>query len=254
MTPHCIIADDEPNLADYLKARLTALWPQLIIDGIARNGPEAQVLLDEYQPQIAFLDIKMPGLTGLEVAAQLSHPTHIVFVTAYDQYAVAAFEHAAVDYLLKPVTDERLGQCIERLQSRLNSSTAQPDLSGLLAQLLQGASAGKPGYLRWIRAGASNGNNVRQIAVEDVLYFDAADKYTRVITAAGESLIRLTIRELTEQLDPQMFTQIHRSTIVNLNCVASTSRSDDGRISLRLKDHAETLPVSRAYAGLFKQM
>ncbi len=253
MNPHCIIADDELNLAEYLKARLAALWPQLSIDGIARNGPEALVLLDEYQPQIAFLDIKMPGLTGLEVAAQLSHPTHIVFVTAYDQYAVAAFERAAVDYLLKPVTDERLGQCIARLQNRLNSSTAQPDLSGLLAQLLQG-TAGKPGYLRWIRAGASSGNNVRQIAVADVLYFDAADKYTRVITAVGESLIRLTIRELTEQLDPQMFTQIHRSTIVNLHCVASTTRSDDGRITLHLKDHTEPLPVSRAYAGLFKQM
>lgn len=249
MNPHAIIADDEPNLAVYLKARLAALWPELVIDGIARNGAEALQLIDSHGPQIAFLDIKMPGLSGLEVAARLDSQVHVVFVTAYDEFAVDAFEREAVDYLLKPVTDARLIKAIERLQARLATHAPSRDISALLDQLMTGT---KQQRLRWIRAGA--GAHIRQIPVEDVLYFDAADKYTRVVTAEGESLIRLTIRELGEQLDPQVFTQIHRGTIVNLHCVAGATRDDGGQVTVRLKNHGDLLPVSRAYAHLFKQM
>jgi DNA-binding LytR/AlgR family response regulator len=251
MTPHAIIADDEPNLAEYLKARLAALWPELTIDGIARNGAEALQMLDEYAPPVAFLDIKMPGLTGLEVAARLDGQVHVVFVTAYDQYAVDAFEREAVDYLLKPVTDARLARTIDRLKSRLAAGARAPDLGALLEQLAQGVPANSK-YLRWIRAG--HGASVKQIPVTEVLYFDAADKYTRVITAQGEALIRTTIRELLEQLDPQTFSQIHRSTIVNMHCVEGATRDDSGQVSVSLRGRSERLAVSRAYAHLFKQM
>lgn len=251
MTPHAVIADDEPNLAEYLKARLAALWPELVIDGIARNGAEALKMLDEYAPQVAFLDIKMPGLTGLEVAARLDGQVHVVFVTAYDQYAVDAFEREAVDYLLKPVTDVRLARTVDRLKSRLTAGARAPDLGALLEQLAQGVPA-KSKYLQWIRAG--HGASVKQIPVTEVLYFDAADKYTRVITAQGEALIRTTIRELLEQLDPQTFSQIHRSTIVNMHFVEGATRDDSGQTSVKLKGRSEHLAVSRAYAHLFKQM
>ena len=251
MIAHAIIADDEPNLADYLKARLAVLWPELTIDGVACNGAEALQLIDRHGPAIAFLDIKMPGLNGLEVAARLDAQVRVVFVTAYDEFAVDAFEREAVDYLLKPVTDARLGKAVERLKARLAARAPNPDLSALLNQLLTGAALQQP-RLRWIRAGA--GANVRQIPVDDVLYFDAADKYTRVVTTEGESLIRLTIRELTEQLDPETFAQIHRSTIVNMQRVASATRDDAGQVTVRIKNHPTSLPVSRAYAHLFKQM
>lgn len=251
MTPHAIIADDEPNLADYLKVKLNALWPELTIDGVARNGAEALHLIDEYDPTIAFLDIKMPGLSGLEVASRLDGRTHVVFVTAFDQFAVEAFEREAVDYLLKPVTDARLAMAIERLKSRLTAQPPSADISALLAQLMKNPPQGQE-RLRWIRAGS--GASTRQIPVEEVLYFDAADKYTRVVTADGESLIRLTIRELTEQLDSQVFTQIHRGTIVNMHFVADSTRDENGQVTLRLKNYKDALPVSRAYAHLFRQM
>ena len=251
MTPHAIIADDELNLAEYLKARLAVLWPELTIDKIARNGPEALRMLDDLTPQIAFLDIKMPGLTGLEVASRLDGQVHVVFVTAYDEYAVAAFEREAADYLLKPVTDARLGKTIERLKARLTAGTRAPDLAALLEQLTKGLPITGQ-HLRWIRAG--QGASVKQIPIADVLYFDAEDKYTRVITAAGESLIRTTIRELLEQIDPQSFAQIHRGTVVNLHFVENAIRDDSGQVTVKLKGRPERLAVSRAYAHLFKQM
>jgi DNA-binding LytR/AlgR family response regulator len=255
MSPHAVIADDEIHLAEYLKARLHELWPELEVDAIARNGPEALQAIAEHGPQVAFLDIKMPGFTGLEVASRVmgqEQAPHIVFVTAFDNFAVDAFEREAADYLLKPVADDRLLRTVARLKARLAKNEAPPQLEALLEVLKQNLAAPAAGYLRWIRAGS--GNQVRQIAVEDVLYFDAADKYTRVVTAAGESLIRLTIKELIEQLDPAVFWQIHRGTIVNGPRVKATLRDANGQLSLRLNDSTDVLPVSRAYAHLFRQM
>jgi DNA-binding LytR/AlgR family response regulator len=253
--PHAIIADDEIHLAEYLKARLYELWPELEIDAVAKNGVEALTAIDRHRPQIAFLDIKMPGQSGLEVASRIlngNSAVHIVFVTAFDNFAIDAFEREAADYLLKPVADDRLLRTIVRLKARLAKNEAPLQIAALVASLKENMGAPAPGHLRWIRAGS--GNQVRQIAVEDVLYFDAADKYTRVITATGESLIRLTIKELVDQLDPAVFWQIHRSTIVNGPCVEATLRDASGQLSLRLMGSADLLPVSRAYVHLFRQM
>lgn len=252
MSPHAIIAEDEAALAEYLRRRLAALWPELAIDGVAVNGPEALQLIEATQPQIAFLDIKMPGLTGLEVAEQAGKTTHIVFVTAYDEFAVPAFEREAVDYLVKPVTDERLQRTITRLKARVGSRDAPTDLTAVLNELLRRTREPGAQWLRWIRAGL--GDTVRQIPVEQVIYFDAADKYTRVITADGESLIRVAIKELEAQLDPQMFARIHRSTIVNLQHVARLHRSETGHLELHLTGRKEVLSVSRAHAAQFRQM
>lgn len=252
MSPHAIIAEDEPALAEYLRRRLAALWPELVIDGVAVNGAEALRLFEATQPQIAFLDIKMPGLTGLEVAERAGKTAHIVFVTAYDEFAVQAFEREAVDYLVKPVTDERLQRTITRLKVRVGSRDAPADLTAVLNELLQRTRESGTRWLRWIRAGL--GDTVRQIPVEQVIYFDAADKYTRVITAEGESLIRVAVKELEAQLDPQMFARIHRSTIVNRQHVARLHRSETGHLELHLTGRKEVLSVSRAYAAQFKQM
>jgi DNA-binding LytR/AlgR family response regulator len=251
-----IIADDEPRLALYLRGRLAALWPELVISGVAANGPEAKALLDAEAPDIAFLDIRMPGLTGLEVARGAGHDVNVVFVTAYDQYAVDAFERAAVDYLLKPVTDDRLVQTIARLKQRLAAATPAPDLSAALATLAQlvpqqgGAAAGE--RLAWVRA--SMGAQVRLIPIDDVCYFQANDKYTSVFTQEGEALIRTPLRELAAQLDANRFWQVHRGTIVNLAHVAATNRDFSGRVTLALKTRPEAVAVSRAFSHRFKQM
>jgi DNA-binding LytR/AlgR family response regulator len=252
MKPTAIIADDEQHLATYLHDRLTALWPELSVVGIAKNGLEAMKLMDDEAPQIAFLDIRMPGLNGMEVAARLDRRTHVVFVTAYDQYAVEAFDQQAADYLLKPVSDERLERAIARLKERLAKAQAPGDVAGLLKQLAQIVPANKNAYLRWIRA--SHGETVRQIPVEDVTYLQAQDKYVSVYTKDGESLIRTPLSDLTAQLDPNEFWQIHRSTIVNINKVASTRRDVMGKVIVKLKDSKTELPVSRAYVHLFKGM
>lgn len=247
-----IIADDEPHLANYLHDRLNALWPELTIVGIARNGLEAMRLVDDESPAIAFLDIRMPGLTGLEVASRLDAKTHVVFVTAFDQYAVEAFDRQAADYLLKPVTDERLMRTIARLKEKIAKAETPGDVAGILKALSGVLPASKNAYLRWIRA--SVGEVIRQIAVEDVLYLQAQDKYVSVYTKDGESLIRTPLSELSSQLDPNEFWQIHRSTIINVSRVASTQRDVMGRTHVKLKDVKAELPVSRAYSHLFKQM
>ncbi len=253
MTPRALVADDELNLAEHLRTRLQALWPELALLPLAANGLEALRAINEDEPEIAFLDIRMPGLTGLDVAGRIDTRTHVVFVTAYDQYAVEAFDRDAVDYLLKPVTDERLAKCIERLQRKLEHAQKPPGLDHVLAKLAAAIpGAGSGGKLRWVRA--LKGEVVHQIAVDDVLYFQAADKYTCVMTREGESLIRLPLSELAGQLDAGAFQQVHRSTIVNMNEVASTRRDFSGRTFLSLKDGRTELPVSRAYAHLFKQM
>lgn len=244
-----LIADDEPHLALYLKEQLELLWPELEIVHLARNGVEAAARIEELEPELAFLDIQMPGLSGLEVAQGIEGDTRVVFVTAYDTYAVQAFDHCALDYLLKPLKTERLARTIERVKATL---AAPPDarLSQALRQLTRGPAA--PARLRFVRAG--QGEFVHQIAVGDVLYFHADDKYTVVQTAGGEQLIRTTIAELSEQLDPEQFWQVHRSTLVNLDHLAGTRRDESSRLFLRIKGHDRELRVSRAYVHLFRAM
>jgi DNA-binding LytR/AlgR family response regulator len=255
MNPTALIADDEPHLADALKKQLTALWPELRVLAMPRNGIEAAQAVAEHQPDVAFLDIQMPGLTGLEVAQGIEGRTRVVFVTAFDQYAIEAFDHAAVDYVLKPVKTERLARTIERVKSAL--AQAAPDdtaLAAALQRLLPSASTAPAApKLRWIRA--SVGELTHQIDVNEVLYFEADEKYTVVRTVAGaEHLIRTPIVELMAQLDGEQFWQIHRSTIINANHLASTRRDDASRLFVRMKHHPRELPVSRAYVPLFKAM
>ncbi|KPF70047.1 LytTR family transcriptional regulator [beta proteobacterium AAP99] len=275
--PHtALIADDEPHLVKYLQDKLAALWPELQIVATARNGVEAIKGIAEHAPTVAFLDIKMPGATGLEVAQGIETDTQVVFVTAYDQYAIEAFERDAADYLLKPVTDERLARTIDKLKRRLSEGAAAPDLSALLNQLTRvlpaavgGAAAGGAAapaqgearkFLRWVRA--SRGDLTHQIAVGDVAYFESDDKYTVVhTTVGGEHLIRTALSELAAELDPEIYWQIHRGTLVNMAHVAGTRRDEASRLFVRMKpigsgSSARTpeLPVSRAYVHLFKQM
>jgi len=254
-----VIAEDEPLLAQQLERLLANAWPALEIAGVAANGLEAVELIARAHPQVAFLDIRMPGLSGLEVAAEIADrlgkddaAPAIVFVTAHDEFALRAFELAAVDYLLKPVTEERLARCIERLKARIEKPLGVDALVLQLRQVLKGESAKPASSLSILRAGT--GDTVKMIPVEDVCYFQAADKYTSVVTKDGESLIRTPLKELLPQLPSSRFAQIHRGTIVKLSEVAAAVRDDAGRISLRLKNRRETLPVSRLYADLFRQM
>ncbi len=251
MSARALIADDEAHLAEHLRLRLNHVWPELEVLPLAGNGVEALRVINEEEPEVAFLDIRMPGLTGIELAKRIDTRTHVVFVTAFDQYAVEAFDREVVDYLLKPVSDERLAKAVERLQRKLASAERPPALDDVLAKLAR-AIPGAGARLRWIRA--LKGELVQQIAVDDVLYFQASDKYTCVITTEGESLIRLPLAELTGQLDNDVFWQIHRGTLVNMNAVAATRRDLGGRLFVKLKDGKTELPVSRAYAHLFKQM
>ncbi len=252
-----IIADDEPHLAQYLRDKLAKLWPELQIVATPDSGPAAVAAIAEHGPDIAFLDIRMPGATGLQVAEKLSRNTRVVFVTAYDQYAVDAFERDAVDYLLKPVTDERLGRTIEKLRA---GGSPAPDLAPLLAQLSQHLGANNARHLRWIRASkrSADGEITQQIPVADVLYFQADDKYTCVFARDGtdiaEWLIRVPLSELGDQLNPDDFAQVHRSVIVNLHAVAGTRRDLTGKLYVRMRDTARELPVARQYMHLFRQM
>lgn len=253
--PVAIVADDEPRLAHYLVERLAAAWPELVVAATAANGPEALAAIDAEGPDVAFLDIRMPGLTGLEVARAARGRTHVVFVTAFDQYAVEAFDRDAVDYLLKPVSDERLAETVARVKARLASGAPAPELEraiALIASLAPAGAAAGPQRLAWIRA--SVGQEVRLIAIDEVCYFQANDKYTSVFTAAGEALIRTPLKELAAQLDPDRFWQVHRGTLVNLAHVQATTRDLAGRLFLSLRSRPEKVAVSRAYAHLFRQM
>ncbi len=251
MNPRALIADDESNLAEHLRSRLEQAWPGLEILPLAFNGVDALRAINDEEPDVAFLDIRMPGLTGIELAKRVDTKTHIVFVTAFDQYAVEAFDREIVDYILKPVTDERLARSVERLQRKIAAAEKPPALDDVLAKLAR-AIPGGGARLRWIRA--LKGELVQQIAVDDVLYFQASDKYTCVMTRDGESLIRMALAELTEQLDTEIFWQIHRGTVVNMNEVSSTRRDLGGRVFVKLKDGKTELAVSRAYAQKFRQM
>jgi DNA-binding LytR/AlgR family response regulator len=246
-----LIAEDEAPLARDLAARLSKAWPELEIVATANNGLEALEQIEALRPDIAFLDINMPGLTGLQVAQQLDPKPHIVFVTAYSEHAVEAFEREAVDYLLKPVQDERLQQAIERLKVRVAKQEPAQNLESLLSGLL-GKLPNQERYLKWIRAGV--GNTIHNIAVEDVLYFEADDKYTRVVTRNVESLVRIAISELEAQLDPELFQRIHRGTIVNLRAIKAIHKNELGALELAIDGRKETLSVSRAHAATFRQM
>jgi DNA-binding LytR/AlgR family response regulator len=247
-TPTALIAEDEPMLREMLKTRLAESWPELSIVAVASNGQEALEMAQAFRPDVAFLDIRMPLRSGLEVARDLAGRCHIVFVTAYDEYAVSAFEQGAVDYVLKPPTRERMDTVVHRLKSRL--SAAPPDLSALLTRLAGRVSGSAP--LKWVRA--SLGNAMKMIDVNDILYFQAEDKYTKVVTPDGEALIRKPIKDLYDELDPDAFWQIHRSTIVNLRAIARVERDWRDQPVILLKERSEKLTVSRTFAHRFKAM
>lgn len=250
----CVIAEDEDILRKALADLLAECWPELDILVEAEDGEVALDAIVEHKPDVAFLDIRMPGLTGMEVAsvsAGLSPATQVVFVTAYDQFAVDAFEKGAVDYLLKPITRERLMATIDRLKSRLGAS-ADPEALVKLAHLLGTLPGVRKPPLTWLAA--SKGSETQLLMVEDVAYFRADNKYTVAMTAEGELLLRKPLRELIVELDPQFFKQVHRSTIVNLKAIASVSRDETGKGLLKLKTRPERLTVSQPYMTLFRAM
>jgi len=248
-----LIADDEAPMREQLRARLDEVWPELQVVALASNGVEAVEMAARHQPQIAFLDIRMPGMGGIEAARQLYNRCHIVFATAYDQYAVDAFEHGAIDYLLKPVTAERLATTCERLRRRLEQ--APQDIGAQLAQLgslLQQGTPPKRSYLRWIQAQV--GGSLRMVSTREILFFQSDEKYTRVQTATAELLIRKTLKELADELDPDEFWRIHRSTLVRVDAIAEVSRDLRGRQMLRVRNYPQELEVSRNHSHLFQQM
>jgi DNA-binding LytR/AlgR family response regulator len=255
-----VIADDERLMRDQLRVRLAEVWPELQIVAEAKNGQEAIDAVRAHQPDLIFLDIQMPEKTGLEAAREIGEACHVVFITAYNEYAVEAFESGAVDYVLKPAERERLELTVARLKKRVG--TKPSDLSALLEKIAAkmdraedgaGAPSGQASkYLQWIQA--SMGQQIRMIPVMDVLFFTSDEKYTRVQTEGYEALIRKPIKELVDELDPELFWQIHRATIVNVKAIAGVSRDFRGRQLVQVKGHATKLEVSRNYAHLFKQM
>ena len=268
-----VLADDERLMREQLRARLAEVWPELQVVAEAKNGAEAVALVEQHRPDIVFLDIRMPGLTGVDAARQIAQLPpregqddellpEIVFITAYDQYAVEAFEQGAVDYVLKPAERERLQLTVERLKKRLaarrgEGAPADVPASAPLQQLLHQLAArldpgAAPQYLQWIQANV--GPTIQMIPVEDVLFFVSDEKYTRVQTAQVEALIRKPIKELVDEVDPRLFWQIHRSTLVNVKAIAGVTRDFRGRQIVSVKGHPEKLEVSRSYAGLFKGM
>jgi len=255
--PKAIVAEDEELLRAELVSLLRKSWPELDIAAECEDGATALDAIDVHQPDVAFLDIRMPGITGLEVAAaaaQASPKTQVVFVTAYNQYAIDAFDRGAVDYLLKPIAPERLAATIARLKARMDSGTHDAAaLAAVIDQLRAHMPAQpRPEPLQWVTA--SVGKETRLIMVDDVAYFQADNKYTVVMTAEGEALIRKPIRELLDMLDPARFKQIHRSTIVNMKAIAAITRDESGRGTIRLRNRAETLPVSLTFMPVFKGM
>lgn len=243
-----IIADDERHLADDLQRRLQRLWPELQIVAVVHDGMAAADALAEIKPDVAFLDIRMPGQSGLDAARSAPAECRVVFVTAYDDHAVQAFEQAAADYLLKPVSDERLARCVDRLKQ--HAEAALDELLARLQRLL--AAPPRPEPLRWLRAQV--GQAVRMVAVEEVCCLQSADKYTLLQTRDAELLLRTPLKELLAQLDPQQFWQVHRGTVVNVGQIVSAHHDLLGKVSLTLRDRPEKVAVSRSYAHLFRQM
>ncbi|MDO9192983.1 MAG: LytTR family DNA-binding domain-containing protein [Undibacterium sp.] len=254
-----LIADDEAPMRDQLTARLKEAWPELHIVAEAGNGIAAIELAALHKPDIIFLDIRMPGKSGIEAARQLSQQAQIVFVTAYDEYAIEAFKHGAMDYLLKPVDAERLRTTCERLKQRLaTEKPASPDtakadqIETMLRQIMQHSQGGKPDYLRWIQA--SVGTSLRMVSAKEILFFRSDEKYTRVQTEHAEFLIRKSLKDLEDELYPDEFWRIHRSTLVRVDAIAEVTRDFRGRQLIQLKGHPEKLEVSRNHSHLFQQM
>jgi len=261
-TIRALIAEDEPILALALTQSLRRLWPELQVCGVAENGIAAVQEALAHRPDLLFLDIKMPGKTGMEAAQELVEDWPddtpfplLVFVTAYDEYALQAFEQAAADYVLKPVSDARLGKTVERLQARLNRQQERSEeLERIVGQLRALVPSPAPAARRLSIIRAAVGNQVRMIPVADVLYFEATDKYVNVVTGDSESLIRTSLKELLPQLDGEQFWQIHRGTVVNVGRIQAAVRDENGRLSLKLRGRDESLAVSRVFAHLFRQM
>jgi DNA-binding LytR/AlgR family response regulator len=252
--PTALIADDEDLPRAELRRMLAAAWPELRIVAECEDGPAAVEGLQLHAPDIAFLDIRMPGLSGLDVARAASGRCHTVFTTAYDSHAVAAFETGAVDYLLKPIAVERLAQALARLRARLASSAAAPELDSLIERLAaqmqqRGSGAAR---LRWLSA--SVGDTIKMFGIDEVLFFQSDEKYTRVVTRSDEAHVRKPLKEIESGLDPDEFWQVHRGVIVRASRIARAQRDELGRITLHLKDHKETLAVSQAWAWRFKPM
>jgi len=268
--PTALIADDEPLLRDSLQRSLALLWPELRVVAQARNGREAVEMFELHRPDIAFLDVHMPGVNGMEAARQIARQAQVVFVTAFEEYALQAFERGAIDYLVKPVDEARLADTIGRLKERLGGrpglGAAHPaaleavidELSRRMARApalsvpAGGALAADTGPLQWIRA--SVGSTLKLIPVDEILFLRSDEKYTLVVSAEGEALIRTPIRELIERLDPQRFVQVHRSVVVNLHAISHVTRGPNETADLHLKARPEVLPVSRSYLHLFRQM
>ena len=255
-----LIADDEAPMRDLLRARLATVWPDLQIVAEAANGVEAVELGEKLRPDIAFLDIRMPGLSGIEAARRLYARSHIVFATAYDQYALDAFAQGALDYLLKPVSAERLATTCARLQARMRTrakAEAAPqdigqELAKLTALLENKGKPENPAYLRWIQAQV--GSSLRMVSTREVLFFQSDEKYTRVQTVGAEFLIRKTLKELLDELDPDEFWRIHRSTLVRVDAIAEVKRDLRGRQMLKVRGYPGELEVSRNHSYLFQQM
>ena len=247
--PTAILAEDEAILRQQLEGKLAKLWPELEIIASVEDGAAALEALEDRTPDFMFLDIQMPEMTGVEVARHVAGRSHVVFVTAYDQYAIQAFETGAVDYILKPASDERLAVTVERLKAKL--ATPPADLNAVLARIGEQLGSRKE-KLQWIKA--TVGQHLRLIPVEEVLFFQSDEKYTRVVTADNEALIKTPIRELQDGLDPEVFWQIHRSTLVNVSAIAAVTRDFRGQAHVKIKGKEESLVVSRIYSHLFKQM
>jgi DNA-binding LytR/AlgR family response regulator len=247
-----LIADDEDLPRAELRRMLAAAWPGLQVVAECEHGPAALEALAALQPAVAFLDIRMPGASGLDVARAASGRCHVVFTTAYDSHAIEAFEAGALDYLLKPVAAARLAQTVARLRERLAAHQAAPALDGLVARLAGHLRPGADERLRWISA--SVGDTIKMFGIDEMLFFQSDEKYTRVVTAADEAHVRKPLKEIAEGLDPECFWQVHRGVIVRASAIARAQRDELGRITLHLKQHAETLPVSQAYAWRFKPM
>jgi len=258
--PTALIADDEPLLRDALRRQLADIWPELEIVAEARNGREAVRLFDERHPDICFLDVHMPGLSGVDAANHIGRRAHLVFVTAYDHYAVQAFAQGALDYLLKPVERTRLADTVARLKERLQASRPAINTEQLLEQLRDQLATlqrtGKSGPLRWMQA--QSGKTVRLIAVDDIDYLRSDAKYTVVAWRDGgraaEAVVRTPLKDLADRLDPDQFSRVHRSVIVNLSAISHITRHDNETAEVHLKGRAEILPVSRNYVHLFRQL
>jgi len=257
-SPTALIADDEPMLREALARLLAELWPELRVVAQARNGREAVAAFEQHRPDVCFLDVQMPGLSGVEAARAIGNRAHLVFVTAFEQYAVEAFARGALDYLVKPVERDRLRETVERLKTRLRTVQPPPAAThDLIRELAARLAAPRDTRLRWLRAGS--GQATRLIPVEEIDFLRADEKYTLVGwrgdgARPGEALVRTPLKELAEQLDPEQFVQVHRSVIVNLGSVSHVARGLNETATIHLKGRPETLPVSRAYVHLFRQM